>query len=201
MEYFKEMEGLSEPRSTRVTQHVTGCSIRDRDNGIMYLPNYLSKRGMYVRFCTERGWTLEYQEKDDYKATEQSEGPLPICSWYKFCCFWKEKYPKLRLGFATEGVCTMCQVFHNKIKHKLKEKEVADRRASAALSDSDNRDTTNDSNDDIINGSGNEPPGVLLEVNTACAIEEKGHLEECIGQFSDLVEDVRLKHYSDSSLL
>lgn len=163
MEYFKGMEKLSEPRSTRVIRHVTGCTLRDGEDGITYLPNYLSKRGLYSRFCTERGWTLVYLEKGDYKATAQNDvTSLPICSLFKFCSFWKENYPKLRVGLATEDICTMCHVFHNKMKYKLKEKEDADKRSRAAVSNrDDNNDnvtmTDNDSDDDeITNNSNNE---------------------------------------------
>ena len=168
-----------------VNKSDTSCNRnREGEDGVTYLPNYFLRRGMHNCFCTERGWTLEYLDKGDYKASAETEESLPICSWYKFRSFWKEKYPKLCLGFATEDVCTMCHVFHNKMKYKLKEKEDADRRASGALSNTDDGETGNngnDSSDDDIVGnsddddSNDEPPGVLLEENT-CGTVLQGRL-------------------------
>ena len=79
--------------------------------GVTYLPNHESKRGMYTRFCNESGWELEYLAKGDYKATVVSDNFLPIC-------FWKQQYPKIRLGSAAEGVCTACHIFFNEMKYK-----------------------------------------------------------------------------------
>ena len=82
----------------------------------------------------------------------------------------------------------MCHIFHNTMKLKLKEKESADRRAIAALSNSDVKDTSDDSNDDIIDDSDEEPPGALLKVKTH-GTEGEGRLEDYIGQFNALIED------------
>ena len=105
------------------------------------------------------------QAKGSYKATALNDDTrLPICSWYKFRSFWKEKYPKVPVGFGTEDVCTMCHVFHNKMKYKLKEKEDAGRRVRASSSNRDddndnintgdkcNNHTYKDSNDDSDDG-------------------------------------------------
>ena len=96
----------------------------------------------------------------------------------------------------------MSHVFHNKMKHKLKEKEDTDNISRAAQSNRDgnnnnvttddecNNNTDNDSDDDeIVDDSNNEqPPGVFLEVNP-CAAKEQERLEDYIGQFNDLVHD------------
>ena len=144
-----------------------------------------------------------YLEKGDSRATLLNyNSSFPICSWFKFCSFWKENYPKLRVGFTTEDVCTMCHVFHNKMKYALKEKEDADRRASAALSNSDdgnynvstddkfnNNTNSNDDDDEIVDDSNNDqPPGVFLEIHPRAA-EEQERLEDYIGQFNDFVHN------------
>ena len=90
--------------------------MRNDLEGVTYLPNYVSKRGMYTRFCNGRDWELKYLAKGDYKATVVNNNFLPICSWYKFCSFWEKQYPKLRLGSAAEDVCTVCHIFQNKMK-------------------------------------------------------------------------------------
>ena len=119
-EYFQILESLSEPQSTRVVRHATRCSLRDDLEGVTYLPTHTSKRGLYTRFCNERGWELERHKKGDFNATVVNDKFLPICLWYEFRSFWKQKYPKLRLGSSCEYVCTACHIFHNKMKYKMK---------------------------------------------------------------------------------
>ena len=92
----------------------------------------------------------------------------------------------------------MCQVFHNKMKHKLKEKEDTDRSASSALSNRDDGETSNGGNDstdddidnDIIDDSDNELPCVFLEENIR-GTEAQGRLQDYIRQFINLVEDAK----------
>lgn len=93
----------------------------------------------------------------------------------------------------------MCHVFHNKMKYKLKEKEDADRRASGALSNTDDGkkgNNGNDSSDDDIVGHSNdddsddEPPGVLLKETTRGTVSQE-RLQDYIGQLNNLVEDAK----------
>ena len=44
--YFRILKLLSEPQSTRVVRHATGCILRDDLEGITYLPTHMSKRGL-----------------------------------------------------------------------------------------------------------------------------------------------------------
>ena len=104
----------------------------------------------------------------------------------------------------------MSHVFHNKMKHKLKEKEDTDRRANSALSNRDDEETCNDSNDstdddideDIIDDSGDELPGVFLEKNTR-GTQAQGRLQDYIAQFNNLVEDPKthFKQAEDQRML
>ena len=105
-EYFAGLQLLSETQPTRVIRYTTGYSLRDDLERITYIQNYFSKRGIHTRFCNERGWDLEYLEMEVYKATVINNNFLPICSRYKFQIFWKQQYPKLRLGSTAEDMHT-----------------------------------------------------------------------------------------------
>ena len=206
--FFEVMELLSEPQSTRIVRHATGCSLRDDLEGVTYLPTHMSKRGLYTRFCNERGWELERHKKGDYNATVVNDDFLPICSWYKFRSFWKQHYPKLRIGRSSEDVCTACHIFHNKMKYKMRQKDDAVKRSirdNVVNDDTDDDEDTDDNdedsdNDDNVNtvpavvvddDANAETPGMLLEACRSRAMEEV-IIEEFVYEFNDIVQGARL---------
>jgi hypothetical protein len=69
------------------------------------LPPYMSKRGLYKKFCWERGWKLDTDEKGNITRssrpydTDFPEGSerKDISAWSSFAKYWKEKHPNLKI--------------------------------------------------------------------------------------------------------
>jgi hypothetical protein len=73
--FFLEMMELAEPRATRFIRERTGqLQTRDTEDDLLQLPPYLSKRGLYRRFCFERGWRVEITAKGKSVQTKRHDG-------------------------------------------------------------------------------------------------------------------------------
>ena len=103
--FFADMQDFAEPIATRFIREKTGeLDTRDEDDDVLQLAPSFSKRGLYQRFCYERGWKIETTAKGNPKKKKRTdegwaagEEPLDICSWTAFRCFWQKNYPKLRV--------------------------------------------------------------------------------------------------------
>jgi hypothetical protein len=80
----------------------TGTLERDADTEKLLLPEDWSKRGLYKRFCWERGWKIKTTAKGTTTAEERTDDDwpdegdrLPICSWRLFHGYWKQYFPEL----------------------------------------------------------------------------------------------------------
>lgn len=93
--FFEKMKQLGTPR--RLLPGDDACENGD-DNVVVELPTHLSKRGMYNRFCSERGWKLKTSAAGNITYEKQDDNAKAICVWATFCRFWNKDYPTIRLG-------------------------------------------------------------------------------------------------------
>ena len=128
------MKQWSEPIATQYVRELTGTTVRDDDVNKVILPPYLTKRGMYDKFCFERGWkvstnakgtvTLAPREDDDW--LNEGEEAAPICSRRQFDRFWKQHYPEMVIRKPTKDICDECYSFYNCQKYKAAKKKSVD---------------------------------------------------------------------------
>ena len=99
LEFFEEMKQFAQPHSTRIVREEAGTELRDGEEDMLELPYSWSKRGLYQRFCGERGWEVKTTARGTTKTTRKAGQELtskPICHWATFQRFWKREYPLLR---------------------------------------------------------------------------------------------------------
>jgi hypothetical protein len=121
-EFFEGLKDFAEPESTCFVREETGSGLRHGEENVSLLPSCFSKRGLFIRWCDERGWKMitlprggyrhEKKKNDDGSDVETQ----PICSNSTFYRFWKEHYPKLILKRPSEDACTYCYQFHHKVR-------------------------------------------------------------------------------------
>jgi len=124
--YFEGVCMLATPSATRFIRDITGeTSTRDDDIDILEIEPYNSKRGLFNRFCHERGWDIstshkgimEQKERTDAQWISDGEPVSAICCWPTFLSFWKKHYPKLRIRAPSADTCGDCHKFHNEARH------------------------------------------------------------------------------------
>ena len=107
--YFQYLHQLAQPRATLFVREMSGSGLRNEDEDIKELPTSFSKRGLYARFCNERGYRVSTSPNgvDTLVEDENFDGEkrLPVCRWPSFFNFWRKYYPKLRLQRAAKDVC------------------------------------------------------------------------------------------------
>jgi hypothetical protein len=188
--YMERIKDLAEPRSTvavrdRVGIHNGKTVLKglkeddDDDDDIVYLPPYMTKRGIYEEFCREQGWRLQ-STNNGYSPTKLREDAEEYPSWFGFLEFWKSWFKTLKIGKPMEDVCTDCHLYANRFKF-------------AANREANNRDDS-DEEDKIdaaaIDGGGVEDPttgkkiDMLLEKDSndveldACLKEAHLHVKQ-----------------------
>ena len=102
---------MAQPQSTRVVRQESGAALRDGEDDVFELPTNLTKRGLYERFCNDRGWGIKTTANGYAKPTKIDDDAKTIYAFGKFYSFWKSGSPKLRLGKSSEDVCTSWHVF------------------------------------------------------------------------------------------
>lgn len=119
-EFFEGLKELAQPTSTRFVRENVGTGLRDDELDLLELPSSWSKRGLYNRFCDERGWEVKTSSRGTIQLTKKMGGDeiqKPICCWRTFQRFWKREYPNLRLQMPSEDICTECHTFHHRFRH------------------------------------------------------------------------------------
>ena len=138
-----EEEG--ETYATRFIRMETRIAIRNADLNQIELPSSFTKRGIYERFCYERGWIArsasngsyppinKYEERpfdndvDDDNDDQSVEGSLSLfpsgstraerCSWNTFSLIWNKYLPYLSVRSPSKDTCVQCNVFRNGSKY------------------------------------------------------------------------------------
>jgi hypothetical protein len=84
--FFEGLKELAQPTSTRFVREHVGTGLRDDKVHLLELPSSWSKRGLYNRFCDERGWIVETTHRGTIKTTKKIEVDKnkPICYWRTF---------------------------------------------------------------------------------------------------------------------
>ena len=109
VEHMNGVEQYGEVEATRHMRMVTGeLETRDNDDTIRCVPSTnMTKSGCY----------REYGKSNNYKLTAWLDESLPepdkgepgiIVSWLKYLSFWEEHYPHLKVGNASEDICSHC---------------------------------------------------------------------------------------------
>jgi hypothetical protein len=107
-----------EPRATRLVRTKTKTGLRDAEIALVELPSAMTKRGIYQKFCYDRGYAIKanaigsYPKLKDYPARDDFDDvfwppgsePLPVCSWCSFATYWKVEFPKLVVRPPSEDV-------------------------------------------------------------------------------------------------
>lgn len=115
--FFDDLSEYEEPRATRFVREATGVSARD--DGIIDLPSYMTKRGLYRDFCFERGVIAQttatgkpiYKTRTDDLWKASGLEPLKCPSWSTFVSFWKEHYSQVRIQKQIKDICGDCYRF------------------------------------------------------------------------------------------
>ena len=114
------MEGVEqydEVEVTRFMRMATGqLKSRDKDDTIRRLPTNMTKSGCYQGYGKENhckltrdtvcGFTAVWEHLDKPEPAKGEVGS--IMSWFKYISFWDEPYSYLKVGKASEDVCSHC---------------------------------------------------------------------------------------------
>ena len=165
--YFHYLHQLAQPRATLFVREMSGSGLRNDDEDIKELPTSFSKRGLYARFCNERGYRVSTSPSgvDTLVEDENFDGEkrLPVCRWASFFNFWRKYYPKLRLQRAAKDVCGECFTFRNQlskglISATLEENQQSTECVPCELFPSENsHETTEVAETDMTNLADNQP--------------------------------------------
>jgi hypothetical protein len=68
--FLESMEEYAEPIATLIvhskTELITKICLKNGERGVVCLPPYWSQRGLYTRFCMERGWDIKQDNGGKY---------------------------------------------------------------------------------------------------------------------------------------
>ena len=171
--FFQEMKQFSTPTATRVVREECGTGLRDGEENVFELPTSWSKRGLYARFCFERGYTIGCNARGNITKTERSDqqwniaDKKTICSWHAFLKFWERNYPMIRLASPSADICTDCHIFFNRAKY------VARRPANELSDDS----SSNSLNNDARTNESNLYPSPVVKTPTTTLGNDDGNNE------------------------
>lgn len=191
--YFEHLCNMEEPRATRLVREVTGIGVRDDE--MIDLPSYMTKRGLYAQFCWYRGMKVTTTAKgnstvvarDDNEWTQNADEPMECPSWTTFRRFWKAEFPRLCIQKPAKDICGECYKFS--LAHKMKIRTKGRAASSSAVDVNEENDI--DSTDDEIESDGSESaqqtedPGQYREVERLI-MEASAHVQDARAQ-RDLV--------------
>jgi hypothetical protein len=126
------------------------------------LPSTMTKRGMYQRFCYDRGYKIKtdafsaYPKLEDYPIRTDFDDvfwplgsePLQVCSWPSFLAYWKANYPNMIIRKPCEDVCGECTIYRNRWKYGARAKEDSEEEQDEAKED--NVQEENEEDDDEL---------------------------------------------------
>lgn len=156
--FFDTLCDYEEPRATRFVREATGVGVREE--GIIDLPSYMTKRGLYRQFCyargtkvttTQNGKRLYEQRTDDEWKTSGYDEPLPCPSWTSFVNFWKKEYDHVRIQKPLKDICGQCYKFYVENKNNVRKK-----RSIAVEDDDESVSSSSDGSIAIMAGKNDE---------------------------------------------
>lgn len=68
VDFFEKLQDEAAVPATRLAREITGVGLRAGEEEIE-LPTHMTKRGLYTKFCWERGWKLLSDVKGNYTRT------------------------------------------------------------------------------------------------------------------------------------
>jgi hypothetical protein len=151
--FFGEVESLCEVIPTRFVCDRSGTNTtRDNDNEVRTLPPYWSKRKLYARWCSERGWNVVTTQTGVMTHNKQLDWPvgddyLQVVSWPYYCSIWKREFSHIIIRRPTADICDDCYVvFYNQVKYRKSKPESS----FIPLNSTDEEDTDDDGTDDDV---------------------------------------------------
>ena len=116
-EFFHQIKQFGTPKATRFVREETGSGLRDGEEDLIELPISWSKRAVYARFCFERGFVINTDDRGCITKTTRTDGQWNagdekrICDWHTFLIFWDKHYPLARIAPPSTDICTDCHIF------------------------------------------------------------------------------------------
>jgi hypothetical protein len=162
-EFFEVMViDHGEERATRLVQAKTKTGLRNSEADLVELPSAMTKRGMYQRFCYNRGYKIKtdafgvYPKLEDYPIRTDFNNvfwplgskPLQVCSWPSFLAYWKANYPNMIIRKPWEDVCGECTIYHNRWTYGARAEEDSEEEQDEAKEG--NAQEQNDEDDDEL---------------------------------------------------
>jgi hypothetical protein len=103
MDFFQKLQDEVQVPATRLVREIAGAGAGEEEE--IELPTHMTKRGLYRKFCWERGWKLVSDAEGKYTRTtrlydtEFPEGSerKEVGAWSSFAKYWKEKHPNLKI--------------------------------------------------------------------------------------------------------
>jgi hypothetical protein len=86
-EFFHQIKQFGSPKTTRFVREETGSGLRDDEENLLELPTCWSKRGVYARFCFERGFVITSTHSGKTTKSPRTDqlwnenNKKRICSW------------------------------------------------------------------------------------------------------------------------
>jgi predicted DNA-binding antitoxin AbrB/MazE fold protein len=101
-DYFAKLQDDS---GVPATGELTGVGLREGEEEKIELPDHMTKRGLYKKFCWELGWKLVCDVKGNYTRSprpydmEFLEGSerKEIGAWSSFNKYWEDNHPNLKI--------------------------------------------------------------------------------------------------------
>jgi hypothetical protein len=187
--FMSEIEQLCDVVPTRFVREKTGrMTTWDDKESALTLPPYWSKRGLYSRFCYDRGWTTSTTHKGvttlnkrlDWPAGEETE---QVVSWPFFFGFWRREYAHISIRRPTADICDDCYLFYNQVKYR-KRAPTSPFIPVDSTDDEDNSDSDDESKEQD-NGI------VTLDWKSEATIQEGDSLETMIEKASKHVKQAK----------
>lgn len=101
-DYFAK---LQDEAGVPATSELTGEGLREGEEEKIELPAHMTKRGLYKKFCWERGWKLVCDVKGNYTRSSRpydmefldGSERKEVGAWSSFEKYWKDNHPNLKI--------------------------------------------------------------------------------------------------------
>ena len=120
---------MAELHASQVVWIETKIVIKDDDDNVE-LPSNFTKRGMYERWCLDRGWVAKarvgngsYGRIAKYETRKTQEGTdwpldsvsLLVCCFNTFISYWKKNFPSIKIKNSSHDTCGTCYLFERQL--------------------------------------------------------------------------------------
>jgi hypothetical protein len=123
--------------ATRIMCSLTRQELRDKEKGGVDLPSNTTKHELYEKFCFDRGWAIEsdnkcrYPKLKDYTNRMADDMFWPsdaetseVCSWFSFRKLWKEHCGHIGIRRPCNDTCGECTIYHNAFRYQQARKKM-----------------------------------------------------------------------------